>query len=184
MKGVVFPGGNYGPNHPLLHYAGLALEVRGAEVHRVTWPMPADRKTLAETDFHAFVDAVAATELDAVGGAPIVIGKSFGTYAAAQVARRGLVAVWYTPLLHAPEAVAGLEAATAPFLLIGGTNDPHAWDGDLARRLTPHVLEIEGADHGMMVPGPLSASAAVLGRVTDAVERFLDDQSPSGAPSA
>jgi hypothetical protein len=78
-------------------------------------------------------------------------------------------------LLFAPEVVAALEAATAPFLLIGGTADPDYWDGAVARRLTPHVLEVEGADHGMIVPGPLSASAAVLGRISDVVEQFLDD---------
>ncbi|MFG1925188.1 hypothetical protein [Cryptosporangium sp. NPDC048952] len=47
------------------------------------------------------------------------------------------------------------------------------WDGALARRVTPHVLEIEGADHGMYVPGPLSDSIAVLARVADAVDHFL-----------
>ena len=65
-----------------------------------------------------------------------------------------------------------LARATAPFLLVGGTADD-AWDGAAARRLTPHVLEIDGADHGLLVPGPLARSAEVLGRVCTAVERFL-----------
>jgi hypothetical protein len=50
------------------------------------------------------------------------------------------------------------------------------WDGRLARSITPHVLEIGGADHGMFVSGRLSESAAVLGQVTTAVEDFLDHQ--------
>jgi pimeloyl-ACP methyl ester carboxylesterase len=70
--------------------------------------------------------------------------------------------------------VAALKRSTAPFLLIGGTADEW-WDGDAARSLTPHVVEIEGADHGMFAPGPLAASAAVLGDVITAVERFFDD---------
>jgi hypothetical protein len=70
---------------------------------------------------------------------------------------------------------AALARAAAPCLLIGGTADK-VWDGRLARSLTPHVLEIDGADHGMFVPGRLSASAAVLGQVTTAVENFLDHQ--------
>jgi hypothetical protein len=49
------------------------------------------------------------------------------------------------------------------------------WDGELARELSPHVLEVDGADHGMYVPGPLARSAAVLGEVATAVENFLDD---------
>ena len=30
--------------------------------------------------------------------------------------------------------------------------------GDLARSLTPYVTEVTGADHGMLVPGPLAGS--------------------------
>ena len=44
----------------------------------------------------------------------------------------------------------------------------------MARELTPHVLEVAGADHGMKVPGPLHRSAEVLGQVTTAIEAFLD----------
>jgi hypothetical protein len=36
------------------------------------------------------------------------------------------------------------------------------------------VVEVAAADHGMFVPGELSASAAVLGQVMTAVEEFLD----------
>jgi pimeloyl-ACP methyl ester carboxylesterase len=75
-------------------------------------------------------------------------------------------------LLTVP-GVAALERATAPFLLVGGTADP-AWDSTLARRLSRHVLTVEGADHGMYVPGPLSDSIEVLGHVVVAVEKFLD----------
>ncbi|MGC5018724.1 alpha/beta hydrolase [Micromonospora sp. DT47] len=92
--------------------------------------------------------------------------------AAPLAADHGLRAVWLTPLLRLPEVVDALGRATAPFLLVGGTADT-AWDGEVARRLTPHVLEIPDADHGMMVPGPLARSAEVLGRVCTAVEEFV-----------
>jgi hypothetical protein len=85
-----------------------------------------------------------------------------------------LPAVWLTPLLDNPALTVALRAATAPFLLVGGTGD-RTWNGDRARELTPHVLEIEGADHGLYVPGRLAASAAVLGRMATAVEDFLDE---------
>jgi hypothetical protein len=48
------------------------------------------------------------------------------------------------------------------------------WDSALAHRLTPHVLEVEEADHGLYVPGPLTASIEVLSRMVVAVEEFLD----------
>ena len=49
------------------------------------------------------------------------------------------------------------------------------WDGELGRSLTPHVFEVPGADHGMYVPGPVTASIAVLAQVIDAVTEFLDE---------
>jgi pimeloyl-ACP methyl ester carboxylesterase len=69
--------------------------------------------------------------------------------------------------------VAALGRMTAPFLVVGGTNDPF-WDGRVARSLPGDVVEIEGADHAMFMPGPLAASVSVLGQVLKAVEEFLD----------
>jgi hypothetical protein len=82
--------------------------------------------------------------------------------------------VWFTPLLTDEETVAALRPAEGPCLLVGGTAD-RFWDGQLARSVTADICEIEDADHGLFVPGPLSASAAVLGRVIAKVEDFLDD---------
>jgi hypothetical protein len=44
----------------------------------------------------------------------------------------------------------------------------------VARSVTAGVVEIDGADHGILVPGALGAPAAVLGQVITAVEDFLD----------
>jgi hypothetical protein len=53
-------------------------------------------------------------------------------------------------------------------VLVGGTAD-RFWDSPAARSVTPHVIEIESADHGPFVAGPLSAPAAVLGRMISVV---------------
>jgi hypothetical protein len=160
----------FGPGAPLLMYAGDVAENRGASVHRHSWseqwPSP------AEPAIEGWVCDQAAAVVDAVGGHPLLIAKSLGTNAAALAADRSLPAVWLTPLLHQPWVAAALARATAPFLLVGGSADK-AWDGPLARRLSPHVLEVADADHGMYVPGPLTESIAVLGRVVVAVEEFL-----------
>jgi hypothetical protein len=172
---VVFPGGRYGPYAPLLFYAAWAAEVRGAKVRSLHWTPPS---ALGPGGAAEWVRGQAGPVLDEVtetGGAPLVIGKSLGTYAATLTAERGLPAVWLTPLLREPEVVEALRRASAPYLLVGGTADELAWDGELARKLSPHVLEVDGADHGMFTPGPLAGSAAVLGRVVTAVERFLDE---------
>jgi pimeloyl-ACP methyl ester carboxylesterase len=102
------------------------------------------------------------------------MGKSLGTASASVAADRALPAVWFTPLLTEPRVAAALRRATAPVLLIGGTDDDW-WDGDGARAVTSHVIEVEGAGHSMFVPGPLKESAAVLGEASTAVERFLDE---------
>jgi pimeloyl-ACP methyl ester carboxylesterase len=152
-------------------YAGDVAERRRAAVHRHSWseepPEPFDPAV------EGWVREQVAPLLDAVGGIPLLIGKSLGTNAAALAAERALPAVWVTPVLTVPWVAAALARATAPMLLVGGTAD-EIWDGALARRLSPHVLEVADADHGMYVPGPLIDSVAVLGRVVASVEEFLN----------
>jgi hypothetical protein len=154
-------------------YAGLAVERRGGSVRRISWTVP----QFADGDEErAWVAARAGEAVAATGvAAPVVIGKSLGSLAAPVAADRGLPAVWLTPVLTDAPTVAALRRAAAPCLLIGGTADK-LWDGRVARSVTPHVLEIGGADHGMLVTGRLSESAAVLGQVITAVEDFLDHQ--------
>ncbi len=69
--------------------------------------------------------------------------------------------------------MAALRRAAGPALLAGGTADQY-WDGPIARSVTGDVVEIDGADHAMFVPGPLAACTTVLGEVLTAVESFLD----------
>jgi hypothetical protein len=169
---VIIPGRMFGPSAPLLMYAGDAAERRGATVHRYAWsqepPQPDDPQ------IGGWVRGEVTPLLDTVGGRPLLIGKSLGTNAAASAAERALPAVWLTPVLTVPWVPAALGRATAPFLLVGGTGDGQWWDAAVARRLTPHLLEVDGADHGMLVPGGVRGSIAVLDRVVAAVEEFLD----------
>src|SRR5262245_1843006 len=177
LAAVVVPGLRYSTDGPLLMYAGVAVERRGGSVHRISWTVPEfsdgdDERGWVAAQVSESVDAVAA----ATGVAtPVVIGKSLGSLAAPVAADRGLAAVWLTPVLTDAPTVAALRRASAPCMLIGGTAD-RLWDGRLARSLTRHVLEIDGADHGMFIPGRLSESAAVLGQVITTVEDFLDHQ--------
>ncbi|HEY9290921.1 MAG TPA: hypothetical protein VIP98_06560 [Microlunatus sp.] len=103
----------------------------------------------------------------------LVIGKSLGSYAAGLVADLGLPAVWVTPVLISDEIVGGLRRSTVPFMLVGGTADD-LWDSAVARDLTPHVVEIDGGDHGLFEPGPLERSAKNIGVLAAACEEFLD----------
>lgn len=168
---VVIPGGRFGPAAGLLMYAGAVAERRGVTVHPHSWSQ--EPPAPFEPQVEGWVYNEVTPLLGVLGGRPLLIAKSLGTNAAALAAERSLPAVWLTPVLTVPWVSAALARATAPFLLVGGTAD-ELWDGALARRLGPHVLEVEGADHGMSVPGPLTDSIAVLGRVVVAMEEFLD----------
>jgi hypothetical protein len=173
---VLIPGGSLGPHQPLLNYTCLAGRARQADAYHVEWP--ADRPSSADpADSASWVVGHVAAVLAAFAiRRPVLVGKSLGTYAAVLAAEHGLPGIWHTPLLTDRQCVAALRRATDPFLLIGGTADAW-WDGQLARTLTPHVLEVAGADHGMIVVGePLARTAAVLGCVVTAVEDFLDQR--------
>ncbi|MEU3187016.1 alpha/beta hydrolase [Streptomyces sp. NPDC006923] len=171
---VVVPGGMYGPHTPLLMYAAGAAEARGAQVERITWDPPRQSgRGISSWVLDQVTPVIDHVTRSSPRTAEVVIGKSLGTHAAVLAAERALPAIWLTPLLTTAEVAQALRSATAPFLLVGGTEDRH-WDGALAAELSPHVLEVRGADHDLRVPGPLSESAKVLGRVATAVEDFLD----------
>ncbi|MFG2101619.1 alpha/beta hydrolase [Micromonospora echinaurantiaca] len=171
-RAVLIPGRGYDTRFPLFLYLGEALRRASFALHAISWQVPeglgSDRDGAG-----AAADWVTGQVAPTLSGRmELLVGKSLGTLAAPLAADRGLPAVWLTPLLHMAPVVDALDRATAPFLLIGGTADP-SWDGAVARRLTPHVVEIDQADHALMVPGPLARSAEALGRVCTAVEEFV-----------
>lgn len=166
-EALLVPGHGYGLREPLFAYARELVTRAGLNVRAVDWTVP----PLGPGEHLPWVRQQVEP---ALSPAPtVIIGKSLGTLAAPLAAERGLPAVWLTPpFTTVPELADALAAATAPFLLVGGTGDT-LWDSSTARRLTPYVLEVPGADHSMLVPGPLAGSALVLGQVCTAVEDFL-----------
>ncbi len=181
---VLIPGRGYNTDCPLLYFANEAADIREAYVEAIRWTPPdldqiALREWLHGPGAQAWVcgqvaDALGRVEKQAPGARTVLVGKSLASRAAEVAADRDLPAVWFTPLLHSPDTVAALRRATAPFLLIGGSADD-LWDGALARDLTPHVVELPDADHGLFVPGPLAASLNSHAVALTAVEHFLDE---------
>lgn len=175
---IIAPGRLFDPYAPLLMFAGRAATDRGAELRPLTW---SDTGLAAATRNGPYPAEWIGGQVTAQlpprsdpGTSTVIIGKSLGTLAAHVAADHAVPAVWLTPLLHDATVVDALRAATAPFLLIGGTADWEAWSAPLAQHLTPHVCQIPDGDHGLYVPGPLANSAAALGIVATAVEQFLD----------
>ena len=173
-EAIILPGGMFGPFAPLLMFSADAAERRGAKLTPVSWDEPDRPLTLTPDERGPWVLEQFKRAVPSVPEGALLIAKSLGTHAAVVAAELGLPAVWLTPVLTSEWVVDALRRSTAPFLLVGGTGDS-LWDSALARELTQYVLEVDGADHGMYVPGPLAASTAVLGQVATAVEEFLDE---------
>lgn len=169
---VVLPGRSFGPYIPQLYFPMFAAGRRGAEFVGMEWDEspPTDPAEIAPW-VKRRVEPILST-LDPRSS--LLIAKSLGTFASVVPSSRAIPAIWVTPVLTAPNVVEALGERTAPFMLVGGTSD-RLWDPALARRLTDHVLEFEGADHGLFVPGPLGRSAQNVAALADEVETFIDE---------
>ena len=99
----------------------------------------------------------------------VVVAKSLTSRAVTLAAERRLPGIWLTPLLHEPEIARGFELLQAPALLVGGTAD-ESWDGELAGH---DALELDGADHGLQLPGDPLGSLDALRRVVERVDSFV-----------
>ena len=163
---VVLPGARYVPFAPLLWFAREVAASRGWSVLEV-WDEYLDRSD----DPWRWAEDRAEAALSRVGDARVVlVTKSLTSHAVRVAARRNLSGIWLTPLLHNHEIAAGFAALQPPALLIGGTAD-ESWDMSAASR--HEVLELEGADHALQIPGDPMASVAALGRIVERMDEFF-----------
>ena len=167
---VLLPGVRYFSQAPLLWFAREAAQAEGWSVLELSERAPADAEPFAwlRTRAEAAIDRAAGEAAQVA-----VIGKSLGSAAAPLAAERGLPAVWLTPLFVRPDVVAGLNAATAPALLIGSSADPTWANGERPSGDALEFYELDGLDHSLQVQGDPRASLEMLGRVTEAVGGFL-----------
>ena len=170
---LVLPGRAYSPSAPLLEFASRALLAAGWTVQQVWWDLP---DQVADPD--EWVRGEAHEALAGESPPPerlLICGKSLGTRAAAYAAELGADAIWLTPLLTEPSVVDDIRANPARQLLVGGTAD-ELWDADVAADLAASgcdVLQLDGADHGLMFDGDPVRSAELLVDVTGAMVHFL-----------
>lgn len=173
---ILLPGANYSTTAPILWFAREAALAAGRNVLAVI-----DSRKGSSDDPQRWAEARAQAALRHVGvdASPILVAKSITSLAAPLAARRVLPAVWLTPLISeagtpiSKAVIDGLAAASAPFVLVGGSADP-SWDGARARSLARgEVLEIADADHALQVPGDMARSIDALRSVSAAVSDFI-----------
>jgi len=166
---LVLPGAHYLPGFPLLWFAREALQQQGWNVLEV-WD-----EVAGDEDGRAWVEARANAALVHTADAEerMIVAKSVSSFAAALPATRDLPAIWLTPLLNFDEIVTALRSRSGPNLLVGGTEDDPHWISQVARQLPrTEVLEIDGGDHGLQIPGEPLATLEALRRVVQSVGRF------------
>lgn len=173
---ILLPGAAYPVEGPLLWFTRDVLNSMGRSVVAV-------RDSFGGGDDpRAWVEQRAVAALAYLGDTarPMVVGKSISTLAAPLAAERELPAVWLTPLINllrwptAKFVVDAISRSTAPLLLVGGSVDP-AWDGDFARSVrSAEVLEIDGADHSLALPGNALASLEALRRYVEVLRSFAE----------
>jgi predicted alpha/beta-hydrolase family hydrolase len=167
---VLVPGRGYSPHAPLLFFTGLALAQHGWRAEQHWWDPP--RRESERTT--GWVRGEVEPALPSSGRA-LVVGKSLGTLAASLAAERRLPAIWLTPVLGMAEVVEAIAANDAPQLLVGGSAD-ELWDSRVARDLagpTCTVVEIPGADHGLLMPGDVIRGAEAHVQVVRAVDDWM-----------
>ncbi len=168
---TVLPGRGYGPDAPLLHFARAVFARAGWTVRILQWRNGFD--TSVETAMSQAEEAI-----DSVGaGTHVLVAKSLGTMAMPYAVERSIHGVWLTPLLIDPEVEAASQQLSPLDLLVGGTED-EAWDAEVARSSGAKVLQVEGADHGMELTGPVLDSIDVLRSVTYQIETFREMVDP------
>lgn len=186
---LLFPGRGYRATMPLLYYAERALLWRGADVLRLDLAYDLDpafaRATPAGRRERIHADADRACRLGLAQGDYrhlVLVGKSLGTLALADLltgaaAGRSPACVWLTPLLGDAGMTGAISRTRPPSLFVIGSADP-LYDaealGALAAGTGGRSLVVEGADHGLEVPGDLRATLAGLAAYGTALEELLD----------
>lgn len=186
---LLLPGARYTCQAPLMHLAARALGQAGYSVlaAETGYGFQPGFARSPEPLRARWVASEARTLLDLAlsAGRPrevVLVGKSIGTAGlAALLGRRdpklAMRAIWLTPLLKETAVRKAALGTPVPSLHVIGTEDPHhdpAVIDRLAARPDVSLVLVQGADHGLEVPGDLGASLDALHDIAESLEAFLE----------
>lgn len=174
---LLLPGLHYGADAPLLWWSSHVLRATGWHVASASWdPSVFEGRRPLDVVEHAARRLESLVDERHRDPARLLVCKSISTLTAAWAGRRGLPAVFLTPLLAGEQFgqqwLAGtLARYEPPSLLVGAAGDP-LWDDRLAERAHGRVLRFERGGHDLLVGGDWRASLDELTRTCQAVARF------------
>ena len=184
--GIILPGYRYPADMPVLHYAGGILLEQGADLLRVEYTYyQTDFKEQPESEQEQWISR----DVIAVCNAALsqrsydritLVGKSLGTIAMGKLladARfQGATCVWLTPILSLEWLRVRIQQIHPHSLFIIGTAD-ELYHPEILKHLESvtkgRTLGIEGANHGLEIPGSISKSLAALNQIVQALQEFL-----------
>jgi hypothetical protein len=186
---VMLPGFGYTCDMPLFYYTTNQLLEAGVDVLHVEYAYSrrADfrKLPLEKQKEWLFGDAAAAFQA-ARAHRPYremtLIGKSIGTRAMGYLLTHHSLpervnAIWLTPLLNDPELRKQMIRFEQPSLDVIGTADSH-FDQEFLDELRGtngcETVVVEGADHGLDIPGDVSASVRAMAGIVGRIQQFLD----------
>jgi hypothetical protein len=184
--GILLPGYRHTIDMPDLHFAGLILQHKGADVLRVEYAYPkTDFMSRPESEraewLSADVRAACASGLKKRDYRKItLIGKSLGTLAMGHLLEDPVYSaagcIWSTPILADTWLCAQIRKRRPRSLFIIGTAD-HFYDpallGGLVDATGGKALVLEGAHHGLEIEGDIPGTLSALHRIVDAMQGFI-----------
>lgn len=184
--GLVFPGFRYSPDRAELYYGARILLEKGADVLRAEYAYyESEYVRLSDQEQYDWLTA----DASAVGQAALaqgtytritLLGKSLGTLAMAHLLDdprfESATCVWYTPILTDEELVRRIEQVKPRSLFIVGTADGY-YKPDILMRLIEatrgHLTMVDGANHGLELPGDIPGSLNALQQIVKDLQDFL-----------
>jgi predicted alpha/beta-hydrolase family hydrolase len=185
---VILPGYRYPVEMPPLHYAARLLLEQGADVLRVEYAYYRTnflQQAESEQDQWISDDVFAACDagLSQRSYEKItLVGQSLGTIAMVHLLSdhrfQQVACVWVTPLLTVEWLRSRIEEIRPRSLFIIGTAD-RFYNPELLNHLKTvtqgQTCILEGADHGLEIPGDIPGSLAALHQIVETLQAFLNE---------
>jgi hypothetical protein len=184
---IIYPGGNYTAQMPLLYYPNRILQMAGADVLCVDYQYSTSAVTaMNNAEWEAMFAADIAASLQ-VGLAQrsyarlTLIGKSLGTLALAHLLDTQPIAkqaslIWLTPLLTRDSVFEAIKRTPHRALFAIGTQDSYYHEerlNELIFLTGGKSVVIENADHSLELRNDIPGSLGAMLRVTKAIEAFV-----------